>query len=112
MMNDLPPMGPIILVLPYKNVPLQRKGKKKNKDFSTLHLSPIRTSEITKYSFRLGNRPESSVKSSECRALGNSVVNCFNYSVAATSFLHPELFFFKFVQCYMLYGFSRPCESV
>jgi len=29
----------------------------------------IRTSEITKYSFRLGNRPESSVKSSECRAL-------------------------------------------
>jgi len=28
-----------------------------------------RTSEITKYSFRLGNWPESSVKSSECRAL-------------------------------------------
>jgi len=33
---------------------------------------PIRTSEITKYSFRLGNRPESSVKSSECRALRSS----------------------------------------
>jgi hypothetical protein len=30
---------------------------------------PIRTSEIMKYSFRLGNRPKSSVKSSECRAL-------------------------------------------
>ena len=29
----------------------------------------IRTSEIRKYSFRLGNRPESSAKSSECRAL-------------------------------------------
>jgi len=28
-----------------------------------------RTLEITKYLFRLGNRPESSVKSSECRAL-------------------------------------------
>jgi hypothetical protein len=30
---------------------------------------PIRALEITKYSFRLENRPESSVKSSECRAL-------------------------------------------
>jgi len=29
----------------------------------------FRTSEITKYSFRLENRPESLVKSSECRAL-------------------------------------------
>jgi len=29
----------------------------------------IRTSEIRKYSFRLENRPESSAKSSECRAL-------------------------------------------
>jgi len=38
------------------------------------HLRPceLRTSEITKYSFRLGNRPESLVKSSECRALQSS----------------------------------------
>jgi len=35
----------------------------------------IRTSEITKYSFRLGNRPESSVKSSECRALLKTIWN-------------------------------------
>ncbi len=32
-------------------------------------LCTIRSSEIRKYSFRLGNRPESSAKSSECRAL-------------------------------------------
>ncbi len=36
-----------------------------------------RTSEITKYSFRLRNRPESSVKSSECRALKCSLSRLF-----------------------------------
>jgi len=36
---------------------------------------PIRTSEITKYSFRLGNRPKSSVKSLECRASVEMIYN-------------------------------------
>jgi len=68
---------------------------------------PIQTSEITKYSFRLGNRPESSVKSSECRALVQAVAHHYHESCHMHSFRGPiqqkNHLPFHFCRIYLLY---------